>query len=54
VLTYFRANGYKAIHSHGRRARRVYSDRVYGIPRQQVIGTAGGVKYGYDKDASRS
>ena len=29
---------------------RVYSDRVYRIPREQVIGTAGGIKYGYDKD----
>ena len=29
---------------------RVYSERVYGIPRAQVVGTAAGVKYGYDKD----
>src|SRR5208283_662941 len=28
---------------------RVYSDRVYGIPREQVVGSAGGVKFGYDK-----
>ena len=29
---------------------RVYSERVYGIPPEQVVGTAGGTKYGYDKD----
>ena len=29
---------------------RVYSQRVYGIPPWQVVGTAGGVKYAYDKD----
>ncbi len=23
---------------------------MYGIPPEQVVGTAGGVKYGYDKD----
>ncbi len=52
VLTYFRANGYKTytVTGGGQDFVRVYSDRVYGIPREQVIGTAGGVKYGYDKD----
>ena len=29
---------------------RVYSENVYGIPPEQVVGTAGGTKYGYDKD----
>ena len=29
---------------------RAYSERVYGIPPEQVVGTAGGTKYGYDKD----
>ena len=29
---------------------RVYSDQVYGIPPEQVVGTAGGVTYGYDKN----
>jgi hypothetical protein len=28
---------------------RVYSERVYGIPPEQVVGTMGGTKYGYDK-----
>jgi hypothetical protein len=29
---------------------RVYSQRVYGIPPEQVVGTAGGTKFGYHKD----
>src|SRR5262249_47263152 len=29
---------------------RVYSERVYGIPRWHVVGTAGGTKFGYGKD----
>jgi hypothetical protein len=29
---------------------RVYSEKVYGIPPEQVIGTAGGTIYGYDKN----
>ena len=33
---------------------RVYSQQVYGIPPEQVVGTATGTKYGYDKDASGS
>ena len=28
---------------------RVYSERVYGIPPEQVVGSAGGTKFGYDK-----
>ena len=28
---------------------RVYSQQVYGIPPEQVVGTATGTKYGYDK-----
>ena len=28
---------------------RVYSEQVYGIPPEQVVGTAGGTKYGYDR-----
>jgi hypothetical protein len=27
----------------------VYSEQVYGIRPEQVVGTAGGTKYGYDK-----
>jgi hypothetical protein len=29
---------------------RVYAQQVYGIPAEQVVGTAGGTKYGYGKD----
>ncbi len=51
VLQYFRANGYKTyiVTGGGQDFVRVYSERVYGIPPEQVIGTAGGTKYGYDK-----
>ena len=28
----------------------MYSEATYGIPPEQVVGTAGGTKYGYDKD----
>ncbi len=52
VLSYFRANGFKTyiVTGGGQDFVRVYSDRVYGIQHEQVVGTAGGVKYGYDKD----
>jgi hypothetical protein len=29
---------------------RVYSEKVYGIPPEQVVGTAGGTSYGYDEN----
>jgi phosphoserine phosphatase len=52
VLSFFRANGYKTyiVTGGGQDFVRVYSERVYGIPPEQVVGTALGVKYGYDKD----
>jgi len=52
VLKYLRANGYKTyiVTGGGQDFVRVYSERVYGIPPEQVVGTAGGTKYGYDKD----
>ena len=52
VLTFFRANGYKTyiVTGGGQDFVRVYSERVYGIPPEQVVGTALGVKYGYDKN----
>jgi hypothetical protein len=31
---------------------RVYAQRVYGIPPEQVVGSAGGTKFGYDKDGN--
>jgi phosphoglycolate phosphatase-like HAD superfamily hydrolase len=52
VLKYLRANGYKTyiVTGGGQDFVRVYSEQVYGIPPEQVIGTAGGTKYGYGKD----
>ena len=51
-MRYLRANGYKIyiVTGGGQDFVRVYSERVYGIPPEQVVGTAGGTKYGYDKN----
>ena len=51
MLSLFRANGYKTytVTGTGQDFVRIYSDRVYGMPREQVVGSAGGVKNGYDK-----
>ena len=52
AMRYLRDNGYKTfiVTGGGQDFVRVYSERVYGIPPGQVVGTAGGTKYGYDKD----
>lgn len=52
VLQYLRANGYKTyiVTGGGQDFVRMYAEKVYGIPPEQVVGTAGGTKYGYDKD----
>jgi len=52
LLTYLRANGYKTyiVTGGGQDFVRVYSGAVYGIPPEQVVGTAAGTKYGYEKD----
>ena len=54
VLEYLRANGYKTyiVTGGGQDFVRVYSEKVYGIPPEQVVGTAAGTKYGYDKDGT--
>jgi phosphoserine phosphatase len=54
VLRYFRANGYKTyiVTGGGQDFVRVYSERVYGIPPEQVVGTIGGTKFGYTKDGT--
>jgi phosphoglycolate phosphatase-like HAD superfamily hydrolase len=51
VMQYLRANGYKTyiVTGGGQDFVRVYSEQVYEIPPEQVIGTAGGIKYSYDK-----
>ena len=52
VLSYLRASGFKTYIATGggQDFVRVYSERVYGIPPEQVVGTAGGTKYSYDQD----
>ena len=51
VLKYLRDNGYKTyiVTGGGQDFVRVYAEKTYGIPPEQVVGTAGGTKYGYDK-----
>jgi phosphoglycolate phosphatase-like HAD superfamily hydrolase len=52
VLHYLRDNGYKTfiVTGGGQDFVRVYAQQVYGIPPEQVVGTIGGTKFGYDKD----
>jgi hypothetical protein len=52
VLRHLRDNGYKTyiVTGGGQDFVRIYSERVYGIPPEQVVGTAGATKYGYAKD----
>jgi phosphoserine phosphatase len=52
VMTYMRDNGYKTyiVTGGGQDFVRIYSRQVYGIPVEQVVGTAGGTKFGYDKN----
>ncbi len=52
LLTYLRANGYKTyiVTGGGQDFVRTFAERVYGIPPEQVVGTAGGLKYAYAKD----
>ena len=51
VLQYMRDNGFKTyiVTGGGQDFVRAYSQRVYGIPPEQVVGTMGGTKFGYDK-----
>jgi phosphoserine phosphatase len=52
VLRYFRDNGYRTyiVTGGGQDFVRTYSAQTYGIPIEQVVGTAGGTSYGYAKD----
>ena len=47
-----RGNGFKTfiVTGGGKDFVRTYSQQVYGIPTEQVVGTAGGTKFGYHKD----
>ncbi len=51
VMRLFRDNGYKTyfVTGGGQDFVRVYSEATYGIPPEQVVGSAGDVKFGYDK-----
>ena len=52
VMQYLRSNGFKTyiVTGGGQDFVRGYSQRVYGIPPEQVVGTAGETKFGYTKD----
>jgi phosphoserine phosphatase len=54
VLKYLRDSGYKTyiVTGGGQDFVRVYAEDVYGIPPEQVVGTAAGTKYGYTKDGT--
>ena len=52
VMQYLRANGYKTyiVTGGGQDFVRSYAEKTYGVPPEQVIGSASGTSYGYDKD----
>ena len=52
VLNYLRNSAYKTyiVTGGGQDFVRVYAEKVYGIPPEQVVGTAGATKYSYGKD----
>jgi phosphoglycolate phosphatase-like HAD superfamily hydrolase len=52
VLQYLRANSFKTyiVTGGGQDFVRVFAERVYGIPPEQIVGTVGATKYDYAKD----
>jgi phosphoglycolate phosphatase-like HAD superfamily hydrolase len=52
VMQYLRANGFKTyiVTGGGQEFVRAFAERVYGVPPEQVMGTAGKVKYEYGKN----
>ena len=52
LLQYMRDNGLRTyiVTGGGQDFVRVYAQEAYGIPPEQVVGTAGGTKFGYGKD----
>ena len=52
VMKYLRDNGYKTyiVTGGGQDFVRVYSEQVYGIPPEQVVGTVADTKFSYDKN----
>jgi phosphoserine phosphatase len=51
VLRHLRDNGFKTyiVTGGGQDFVRVFAEQTYGIPPEEVVGTAGETKYGYDK-----
>jgi phosphoglycolate phosphatase-like HAD superfamily hydrolase len=54
VMQYLRANGYKTyiVTGGGQDFVRVYSERVYGIPPEQIVGSAADTAFSYDKNGN--
>lgn len=52
LLKFLRTNGYRTyiVTGGGQDFVRVYSEGVYGIPPEEVVGTVGATSYGYDKN----
>jgi hypothetical protein len=52
VLKYLRDNGYKTyiVTGGGQDFVRVYAEKVYGIPPEQIVGTMGATNYSYDQN----
>jgi phosphoglycolate phosphatase-like HAD superfamily hydrolase len=52
AMRYLRDNAYKTyiVTGGGQDFVRIYAEKVYGVPPEQVVGTAGATKYGYGKD----
>ena len=52
LLRYLRSSGYKTyiVTGGGQDFVRMYAEQTYGIPPEQVVGTAASTKYGYDKE----
>jgi phosphoglycolate phosphatase-like HAD superfamily hydrolase len=51
LMNYLRSSGYKTfiVTGGGQDFVRAFAEKTYGIPPEQVVGTAGAVTYGYDK-----
>jgi hypothetical protein len=52
VIQYMRENGFRTyiVTGGGQDFVRSYAQRIYGIPPEQIVGTAGSTKFGYDAD----
>jgi phosphoglycolate phosphatase-like HAD superfamily hydrolase len=52
VLAFMRTHGYKTyiVTGGGQDFVRTYSEKTYGIPPEQIVGSAGGTSFGYDKN----